>query len=144
MALGHGDRRKRSRRKEQLRPMAVTLAEHGALRCGFISRWLGCRGGYQDQLIPWDELWPGLLAPVPPVTSVPQPCGHLLWLCHGDTGTNQAYPVLGDCPSEQGMELVPGSMPSWTKLSRGKGEGWCVPTSPESVGTAVTFGHATP
>lgn len=92
MALGHGNRKKRSRRKEQLRPMAVTQAEHGVLRCGFISRWLGCGGGYQDQLIPWDELCPGLLAPVLLVTSVPQPCGHLLRPCHGDQGQAKLIP----------------------------------------------------
>lgn len=129
MALGHGDRRKRSRRKEQLRPMAVTQTEHGAPWCGFISGWLGCRGwGNQDQLIPWDELCPGLLAPLPPVTSVPQPCGHLLWLCHGDQGQTKLIPHLEAVPVTREWNWCQAGCPAGSSYPGGKEKaGVCLP-----------------
>lgn len=121
MALGHRDRRKRSRRKEQLCPMAVTQMEHGALQCGFISGWDGWdAGGDQDQLIPWDELCSGLLAPVLPVTSVPWPCGHLLRPCHGDQGQTKLILDLETVPVNREWNWCQAGCPAGSSYPGGK------------------------
>lgn len=77
-------------------------------------------GGYQDQLIPWDELCPGLLAPVPPVTSVPQPCGHLLWPCHGDQGQTKLIPCLETVPVSREWNWCQAGCPAGSSFPGGK------------------------
>lgn len=130
MALGHGDRRKRSRRKEQLRAMVVT--RRGLCGAGLYPD-IWDAGGDRDQLIPWDELCPGLLAPVLPLTSVPQPRARLPWPCHGDQGQTRLVPSSEFCPGKQGTELAAGRMPGWISYPGGKDRAVCA-TSPEPRG----------
>lgn len=88
----------------------------------------GMQGGDQGQLIPRDELCPGLLALVPPVTSVPRPCGHLLWPCHGDQGQTKLIPCLERVPGNREWNWCRAACPTGSSYPGGKAKaGVCSP-----------------